>query len=169
MKKKLLTLLPLLLLSSYCFANDIDPDLLKPMSYHITIENSKHKAIYETDVDNLIKFQNNNLYSEEYVDNCIKNKSIIESSKTSTNDGLTVTLLKTDDVAQDMVVEIKKLLSKSKINTGECFIEEPVFMTATLKQNLPFLIYEQKFHFKNQDGLDLNETYYLKVSGKKIK
>lgn len=169
MKKILLSIISVLSLSANVLAQDLDPDLQKPMLYTVEIQDSAHKLLFSTNTNNLSNKSQAKSVDNSFIDNCIKNKGIVESTKGSVQTGFNVSFGETSGVASSMVIHISKLVDKKQINTGECNIEEAIIGSTTITQDLPFITFENKFHLKDKSGQELPEVYYLKVSGKKLK
>lgn len=165
MKKILLPVFSCFLISSLAQAADIDPDLKKPMLYNVEIQDSNHQTLYSTNINNLSNKSQTQSVDNIYIDNCIKNKGIIESTKSSIKTGYSVSLGEESGVANALIVNVSKVVDKKKINTGECNIEEVVVGSAVVNQGLPFFVFEYKFHLKDSSGKELPELYYIKSSG----
>lgn len=165
MKKILLPVFSFLLISSMAQAADIDPDLKKPMLYTVEIQDSHHQTLYATNINNLSNKSQNQSVDNTYIDNCIKNKGIIESTKGSIKTGYTVSLGEDSGISNSLIVNVSKVVDKKKINTGECNIEEVVVGSAVINQGLPFFAFEYKFHLKDSSGKELPDLYYIKASG----
>jgi len=165
MKKILLPIFSFLIISSISQAAEIDPDLKKPMLYTVEIQDSNHQTLYSTNINNLSNKSQSQSVENTYIDNCIKNKGIIESSRSSIKTGYTISLNEESGVANSLVINFSKLVDKKKINTGECNIEEAVIGSAVINQGLPFFVFEYKFHLKDSSGKELPELYYIKASG----
>lgn len=168
MKTILLPILSFLLLASTVTAADIDPDLRKPMLYTIEIKDASHKILFSTNTNNLSNKSESKSVENSFIDNCIKSKGIIESTKSSVPTGFNISFGETSGIASTMVINISKLVDKKQINTGECNIEEVIIGSTTIIQDLPFVTFENKFNLKDKSGYVLPEVYYLKVSGKKL-
>ena len=166
---KILPSVLFLLLASGAGAAEIEPDLHKPMLYTVEIQDAAHKVLYSTNTNNLSNKPHSTSVENSFIDNCIKNKGVVESTKSSVQTGFNVSFGETAGVASSLIVNISKLVDKKKINTGECDIEEAVIGSTTITQDLPFITFENKFHLKDKSGQELPEVYYLKVSGKKLK
>ena len=165
MKKFLVSALSLFVIHSFSYANEIDPDLKKPMSYSVEVQDSGRHTIYSANLNNLSKKVQEQYVDNSYIDNCIKNSSIVESTKNSVKTGFKVYFLEQSNIATSLVVDMSKVVGKNKINTGECSIEDLTVAKVSLNQGLPFLDFEYKFHLKDNSGKELSELYYLKIKG----
>lgn len=169
MKKFFLTFCSCLLISSIAHSQDIDPDLKKPMLYTVEIQDSNHQTLYSTNVNNISKESQSKSVDNYYIDNCIKEKGIVESTKSLIKTNYTISFGEVSGIANSLIINVSRLINKKHINTGECYIEEPVVGSATVQQGLPFLTFEYKFHLKDSSGKDFPELYYVKVSGSALK
>lgn len=168
MKKFIVSALSLVVINSFSYANEIDPDLKKPMSYSVEVQDSGRHSIYSANLNNLSKKVQEQYVDSSYIDNCIKNGSIIESTKNSIKTGFKVYFLEQSNIATSLVVDMSKVVGKNKINTGECSIEELTVAKASLTQGLPFLDFEYKLHLKDTSGKELPELYYIKIKGSNL-
>lgn len=151
------------------FSQEIDPDLKKPVSFSVQIEDINHKLLYSGNLNNISKTPHEKIITEEYIDNCVKNKNVVESSKASVNTGFKVSFNANTEFPDHIIIDMSKIASKNKINTGECDIEEPVLAKATITQGLPFTYFEYKFHLKDNDGKEYPAMYFLKITTSKLK
>lgn len=165
---KILFLLLSGFLANTTFAQEIDPDLKKPVSFSIQIEDSKHKVLYNGSINNVSKNPSEKIVLEEYVDNCVKNKNIIESSKATIKSGFNLSLNSNTEFPDHIAINMSKVVLKKKIDTGECNIEEPVLASATINQGLPFAYFESKFKLKDNDGKEYPEVYFVKINTQKL-
>lgn len=169
MKNVLLPICSLFFLNSFSYAGELDPDLLKPMIYSVEIQDSNHKPLFTANLNNISKKAQEQSIDNSYIDNCIKNKGIVESTKSSVKTGYNISFAEESNTATDLVIQVSKVVNKNKINTGECSIEDLSVGKVTLRQNLPFMVYEYKFHLVDSSGKELPDLYYIKASGKVLK
>ena len=151
------------------FSQEINPDLKKPVSFSVQVEDAKHKVLYSGSINNVSKNPSEKIILEEYVDNCVKNKSVIENSKSTIKSGFNLSLNTNTEFPDHIILTMSKMVSKKKIDTGECYIEEPVLATATVNQGLPFAYFEYKFKLKDSEGKEYPEMYFLKINSSKLK
>lgn len=168
MKKMLLPFFSCLLISS-SFGADIDFDLKKNKLYTVEIQDSHHRTLYSTHINNLNKQFQSKFITNDYIDNCVKNKNVVESTKNSKETGYTVSFGEDSGVVNTLIIHISQVVENKKINTGECYIEEPVVASQVITQELPFLNFEYKFHLKDNSGNELPELYYIKASSSVLK
>lgn len=165
MKKIIVSALSLFLMNSFSFGNEIDPDLKKPMSYSVEIQDNQQHVLYSANLNNLSKKSQEQTIDNSYIDNCIKNGSIIESTKNSVKTGFKVYFIEESNIATTLALDMSKVVAKNKINVGECNIEELVVAKTSLTQGLPFLDFEYKFHLKDSSGKELPDLYFFKIKG----
>lgn len=165
MKTKILVIFSLLFAHSISYAAVIEPDLKKPMSYSVVIENSLHQVLYSTYLNNISRIPKLKNTKVSFIDNCIKSNGLVESNNSFANEKFNVFFIEDSNQATSLVVNIEKIIGKKKINTGECYIEEVLIGSAILENELPFIKYEYEFNLKDNFGQELPGVYYLKMNG----
>lgn len=150
------------------FSQEIDPDLKKPVSFSVKIEDAKHNVLYSGSINNISKTPSEKITLEDYIDNCVRTKNIIESSKSTVKNSFNLSLTGNTNFPDHLVMDISKVVSKKKIDTGECYIEEPILGKIQLKQGLPFAYFENQFHLKDNDGKEYPEIYFIKINSSKL-
>lgn len=170
MKIFLLSAFSFLMINSVCFANtnEIDPDTKTPRDYSVEIQDSNHKIVYTANINNLSKTPQEQNRDVSFVDNCIKNNGIVESTKSSVRIGFKTFFVETDNTPTSLVINVNQIVSKQKINIGDCSIEDLSIGTSILTQSLPFLSYEYSFHLNDSKGKELPELYHLKIQSSKL-
>lgn len=171
MKKNILSAFFLSVISSVCFANNnqFEPNLDTPRSYSIEIQDFNHKTLYTTNINNISKTVQEKQINVTYVDNCLKNKGVVEATQAFAKTGFKISINEVENLGPSLIINMSQIVSKQKINLGDCFIEEVIIGSATITQNLPFISFEYKFHLNDGKGKDFNEFYYLKINGSKLK
>lgn len=144
-------------------------DLLRQRTYNVQVLDSSSKVLFESEVNTFNSLSNEKIKEGSFIDNCALINGKIQNDYSNVNEGLKVAIQREYIYPKSITIDLVSLIKKNKINTGECFIEEPIIGKKTILQTLPFAYYKETFKLNDLMDSPLTDEITVIVSSKKNK